>query len=197
VQPVLATATEPVGTLSNEVAGPSAPAETSVQPVLTTATDPASTLSNDTDLVQPSVPDTSTDQAPAETLLALATATDPPIEVPESATMAPTNVVTDASNSAGAADPTSAAGDVIALNDAPPPPTNALFTETQYTDYGVTLSSEIAVPPQEAVSADEDASAQDILVPVATDVQQPAPPAPEMVDTTSSIDHLGLRDAVL
>jgi hypothetical protein len=32
---------------------------------------------------------------------------------------------------------------------------------------------------------------------VATDAQQPAPPAPEMVDTTSSIDHLGLRDAVL
>ncbi|HEV7544587.1 MAG TPA: hypothetical protein VGO42_08530, partial [Reyranella sp.] len=144
-----------------------------------------------TDLLQPAVPDTSTGQAPgpADTLLALATATNAPIEVPGSATAAPANVATDVSNAAAAVDPTAIAGDVIALNDAPPPPANALFTGTQYTDYGVTLSSDIAVSPQHAASPADAASAQDTLVPVVADVQQHAPPPPDIVDTTHPTDH--------
>jgi hypothetical protein len=130
-------------------------------------------------------------------LLALATATDAPIEVPGSATAAPHNVVTDVSNAAAAVDPAAIAGDVIALNDAPPPSENALFTGNQYTDYGVTLSSDIAVPQQHAVSPADDASPHDTLVPVVADVQQHAPPPPDIVDTTHPIDHLGLRDAIL
>ncbi len=197
MQPVLATVTDTASTLSNDVAGAIAPVEAAAQPVLATVTDTASTLSNDTDLLQPAVPDTGQAPGPADTLLALATATDAPIEVPGSATTAPANVATDVSNAAAAVDPTAVAGDVIALNDAPPPPENALFTGTQYTDYGVTLSSDIAVPPQHAESPADAASAQDALVPAVADVQQHAPTAPDIADTTPSIDHLGLRDAVL
>ena len=113
---------------------------------------------------------------------------------PESATAAPANV-TDVSNAVAAVDPTAIAGDVIALNDAPPPSDNALFTGTQYTDYGVTLSSDIAVPQQHAVSPADTASPQDALV--VADVQQHAAPPPDIVDTTHPIDHLGLRDAIL
>src|SRR2546430_1966765 len=143
-----------------------------------------------TDLLQPAVPDTSTGQAPgpSDTLLALATATNAPLEVPGSATAAP--AVTDVSNVAGAVHPTAIAGDVIALNDAPSPPANALFTGTQYTDYGVTLSSDVAVSPQHAVSPAGAASAHDTSVPVVADVQQHAPPPPaDIVDTTHSTDH--------
>jgi hypothetical protein len=86
---------------------------------------------------------------------------------------------------------------VIALNDAQLPPANPLFTGTQYTDYGVTLSSEIAIPSQHAVSPADTASAQDTLVAVVADVQQHAPPPPDIVDTTHPMDHLGLRDAIL
>ena len=84
MQPVLTTVTDTVSTLSNDVAGTIAPVEAAAQPVLATVTDTVGTLSNDTDLLQPAVPDTSTGQAPgpADTLLALATATDAPIEVP-------------------------------------------------------------------------------------------------------------------
>jgi hypothetical protein len=80
---------------------------------------------------------------------------------------------------------------VIALNDAPAPPANALFTGSQYTDYGVTLSSDIAVPAQHAVSPTDTASAHESFVPVVADVQKSAPPPPDIVDTTHSIDHLG------
>jgi hypothetical protein len=80
---------------------------------------------------------------------------------------------------------------VIALNDAPTPPAHALFTGSQYTDYGVTLSSDIAIPPQHAVSPADSASAHDTLVPVVADAQKHAPPPPEIVDTTHPIDHLG------
>jgi hypothetical protein len=146
------------------------------------------------DLLQPAVPDTGEAPGPAETLLALATAADAPIEVSGSATAA-ANIVTDISNAAAAVD--GIAGDVIALNDVQLPPVNPLFTGTHYTDYGVTLSSEIAVPPQHAVSAADAASAQDTLVPVIADVQQHAPPPPDIVDTTHLIDHLGIREAIL
>jgi hypothetical protein len=96
-------------------------------------------------------------------------------------------VLTTATDTVAAVDPTAIAGDVIALKDAPPPPANALFTGNQYTDYGVTLSSDIAVSPQHAASPVDSASAQDTLVPVVADVQQHAPPP----DTTHPIDHLG------
>jgi hypothetical protein len=146
-----------------------------------------------TDLLHPAIADTSAGQAaaPADTLLALATATDAPVEVPGSATAAPANAVTNGSNAAAAVHPSAIAGDVIALNDASPPPAHALFTGTQYTDYGVTLSSDIGVPPQHAVSPADTASAHDTLVPVVADAQKHAPPPPDIVDTTHSIDHLG------
>jgi hypothetical protein len=139
------------------------------------------------------VPDTSTSQAagPADTLLALATSTDAPIEVPGSATAAPANVVTGASNAAAVVHPSAIAGDVIALNDAPTPPAHALFNGSQYTDYGVTLSSDIAVPSQPTAPPADPASAHDTLVPVVADAQKQAPPPPDIVDTTHSIDHLG------
>ncbi|MGY3465509.1 hypothetical protein ACVW1A_004871 [Bradyrhizobium sp. LB1.3] len=99
--------------------------------------------------------------------------------------------MTDTSNAAT----TAVAGDVIALNDAPPPPADPLFNGTQYTDYGVALSSDIA-PPQTAVSQSDAVSAQDISAPVAADVQKPAPPPPDSVDSTP-IDHVGTHDAIL
>jgi len=203
VGPVVDT-TEPVLTttaaaLSNPTSDVSHPADTgnvatdapNAAPVVDTS-EPVLSLSKPaTDVLQPGVPDTSTGQAPesADTLLALANATDAPIEVPGSATAAPANVATDVSNAAAAVDPTAIAGDVIALKDAPPPPENALFTGNQYTDYGVTLSSDIAVSPQHAASPADTASTQDTLVPVAGDAEQHAPPPPDVVDTTHPIDH--------
>jgi hypothetical protein len=144
--------------------------------------------------------DTSIGQAPesADILIAPATATDAPTEVAGSATAAPANVATDVSN-APAVDQTVIAGDVIALDDASPPTandTNTLFTGTQYTDYGVTLSSDIAVPPQNAVSPTDTASAQDTPAPVVVDVAQPAPP-PDVVETTHPIEDVGPHDAIL
>jgi hypothetical protein len=182
---------------TGNVASDAAPVVDTTEPVLASA---GVSLSNPaTDLLQSAVPDTSTGHAPgpADTLLALATATEAPIEVPGSATAAAANVVTDVSNAAATVDPTAIAGDVIALNEAPLSPANALFTGTQYTDYGVTLSSDIAAPPQPAMSPADTASAQDTLAPVVADVQQHALPPPDIVDTTHPIDHLGLRDAIL
>jgi hypothetical protein len=151
------TATDTVGTLSSDVAGAIAAVEAAVQPVLMTATDTVGTLSNDV----------------AGAIAAVEAAVQP--------------VLTTATDTVAAVDPTAIAGDVIALKDAPPPPANALFTGNQYTDYGVTLSSDIAVSPQHAASPVDSASAQDTLVPVVADVQQHAPPP----DTTHPIDHLG------
>jgi hypothetical protein len=203
-QPVLATATNTVGTPTHDVSHPAdtgnvaagalasvAPVVDTTEPVLASAGVSHSNLT--TDLLHPAVADTSAGQAagPADTLLALATATDAPIELPGAATAAPANVVAGASNAAATVHPTAIAGDVIALNDAPAPPAHALFTGTQYTDYGVTLSSDIAVPPQHAVSPADTTSAHDTLVPVVADAQKHAPPPPDIVDTTHPIDHLG------
>jgi hypothetical protein len=137
--------------------------------------------------------DTGTSQASgsADTLFALATATDAPIEVSESATSGAAN---GGSNAAGAIDPV--AGDVIALNDAPKSPINTLFTGTHYTEYGVTLSS-IVVQPQHAGAAAETALTEVTSVSLVADVSQHSQSTHEMVDTTHSIDHLGLRDAIL
>jgi hypothetical protein len=204
VQPVLAPVTDTVGSLSHDVShqadasnvvsdalASAAPVLGTTEPVLASAG--ASHSSPATDLLHSAVPDISTGQpvGPADTLLALATSTDSPIEVPGSATAAPAHVVTGASNAAATVHPTPIASDVIALNDAPTPPAHALFAGSQYTHYGVTLSSDIGVPPQHAVSPADTASAHDTLVPVVADAQKHAPPPPDIVDTTHPIDHLG------
>jgi hypothetical protein len=179
------------GNVAADALASAAPVVNITEPVLASAG--VSHSNPTTDLLHPAVADTGAGQAagPADTLLALATATDAPIELPGSATAAPANVATGASNAAATVHPTAIAGDVIALNDAPAPPAHALFTGSQYTDYGVTLSSDIAVPPQHAVSPADTTSAHDTLVPVVADAQKHAPPPPDIVDTTHSIDHLG------
>jgi hypothetical protein len=178
--------------LLNTAAVSDSPVAPAIEPVLDSAGISASNLS--THLLQPDVDDTGSGQAgPADTLLALATASDAPIEVPAGATAAPASAAPGTSTTADAAAIT---GDVIALNDAPQPPANVMFTGAQYTDYGVTLSSDIVVPQQPAVSPNDTASAHDSFVQVAGDVQQHAPSPPDL-DTTHSIDHLGLRDAIL
>ena len=204
VQPVLAAVTDTVGSLSHDVShladasnvvsdalASAAPVLGTTEPVLASAG--ASHGSPATDLLHSAVPDISTGQAvgPADTLLALATSTDAPIEVPGSATAAPAHVVMGTSNAAATVHPIPIASDVIALNDAPTPPAHALFAGSQYTHYGVTLSSDIGVPPQHAVSPVDTASAHDTLVPVVADAQKHAPPPPDIVDTTHPIDHLG------
>jgi hypothetical protein len=81
------------------------------------------------------------------------------------------------------------AGDVIAVNDAPQPPENTLFTGTQYTQYGIALSSGVEASPQHADAPLDTTSAQHTSAqPV--DVQQHPPPAPDIVDPTHSTDHL-------
>jgi hypothetical protein len=200
VQPVLAIATAPThddshptdaGNVAGDALSSAEPVDATTEPVL--ASTGASHSSPATDLLHSVVPEASTGQAagPADILLALATSTDAPIEVPGYATAAPANSVTNGSNAAAAAHPSAIAGDVIALNDASPPPAHPLFTGTQYTDYGITLSSDTAVPPQHAVSPADTTSAHDTLVPVAADAQKHAPPPPDIVDATHSIDHLG------
>jgi hypothetical protein len=135
------------------------------------------------------VPDTGSGQAvgQADTLLALATATHAPIEAPGSTTAVPANVATDVSHPAAAVDATPIVGDVIAFNSAPPP-AHALFAGTQYTDYGVTLSSDTTASPQHLGPADA-ASTHDTSLPAVADVQQHAPPPPELLDTSHPVDH--------
>ena len=160
------------GNVAGDALASVAPVVDAIEPVLTpTAAAPSDPT---TDVSHSTAPDTSSgSQAsePADTLLALATATDAPIEVPASATDAPANVVTDVSDDAAAIDPAPVAGDVIALNDAPSSPADALFTGNQYTDYGVTLSSDIVVPPQDAASPTDAASAHDTSVPAVADAK--------------------------
>jgi hypothetical protein len=203
VQPVLATVTDIVSASTHDVLYPADTGKVSEtlasavpvgdlnEPVLASAG--LSHSNPTTDLLQPAVADTSAGLAagPADTLLAFATATNAPIEVPESATAAPANAVTNGSNAAAAVHPSTIAGDVIALNDAPPPPAPALYTGTQYTDYGVTLSSGNAVPAQHATSPADAGSTHDTSVPVIADVPQHSAPPSELVDTTHPIDHLG------
>jgi hypothetical protein len=189
--------TSDVGQPGNTVADPlpNAAAIDIIEPAVDSA---GISLSNpSTNLSQPNMEDTGFGQAgPADTLLALATGTDAPMQVPVFATAAPDNAAADVSNATTSADTTAITGDVIALNDAPSPSANSLFSGTQYTDYGVTLTSDIVVPQQPIVAPTDTATAQDTSVPVAGDVQQHAP-SPTDIDTTPSIDHLGLRDAIL
>jgi hypothetical protein len=204
VQPVLTHVTDTVsapthdglhpatGNVAADALASAAPVVNITEPVL--ASTGVSHSNPTTDLLHPAVADTSAGQAagPADTLLALATATHAPIEVPGSAAAAPANAATNGSNAAAAVHPSAIAGDVIALNDASPPPAHALFTGSQYTDYGVALSSGVSVPPpQHAVSPADTTSAHDTLVPVVADAQKHAPPPPDIVDTTHPIDHLG------
>ena len=197
VQPVLATATDTVGTLSHDVAAAAAPAEAVVQPVLATATATVGTLSHDamtepltstaaisndltSDVSHPDSTGASDVSHPADTLLALATATDAPIQLPVSPPTASAQPVPDIQ-------PTVAA-DVIALQNAPPPPANALFNGNEYTQYGVTLSSDVAPSPQGAASSADAASAQHTSVSAVADVQH-APPPPDTVDPAHITDH--------
>jgi hypothetical protein len=197
VQPVLATATDTVGTLNHDVAAAAAPAEAVVQPVLATATDTVGTLSHDamtepltstaaisndltSDVSHPDSTGASDVSHPADTLLALATATDAPIQLPVSPPTASAQPVPDIQ-------PTVAA-DVIALQNAPPPPANALFNGNEYTQYGVTLSSDVAPSPQGASSSADAASAQHTSVSAVADVQH-APPPPDTVDPAHITDH--------
>ena len=80
------------------------------------------------------------------------------------------------------------AADVIALQNAPPPPANALFNGNEYTQYGVTLSSDVAPSPQGASSSTDAASAQHTSVSAVADVQH-APPPPDTVDPAHITDH--------
>jgi hypothetical protein len=200
VQPALTTATNTpahdasypadTGNVAADALASAAPVVDSTEPVFASA---GVSQSNPTsDLLHPAVADISADQAsgPADTLLALATATDAPIEDPGSATAAPADAEMNGSNAAAAVHPSAIGGDVIALNDASPPPAHALFTGSQYTDYGVTLSGN-AVPAQHATSPADAASTHDTSVPVIADVPQQSAPPPSIVDTTHTIDHLG------
>ena len=196
VQPVLATATDTVGTPSHDVAAAAAPVEAVVQPALATATATVGTLSHDattepltttaaisndltSDVSHPASTGASVSH-PADTLLALATATDAPIQLPVSPPTASAQPVPDIQ-------PTVAA-DVIALQNAPPPPANALFNGNEYTQYGVTLSSDVAASPQGAASSADAALAQHTSVSAVADVQH-APPPPDIVDPAHTTDH--------
>jgi hypothetical protein len=187
--------TQPDNMVTDALAS-AAPVVGTVEPVIASA---GVSLSNPSaDPLPPDLEDTSPVPAsgPADTLLALATATDAPIEAPAFATAAQASLEADAPDAATAGDASPITGDVIALNDAPPPSENSLFSGTQYTEYGVTLTSDIVVPQQPIVAPTDTATAQDALVPVVGDVQQHAP-SPTDTDTIPSIDHLGLRDAIL
>jgi hypothetical protein len=97
------------GNVASDILANAASVVDTTEPVLASAG--VSLTNPTTDLLQPAVPDTSLGQAPgsADTLLALATATDAPFEVSGSATAAAANVVTDGSNAAAAVDPPSQA----------------------------------------------------------------------------------------
>jgi hypothetical protein len=117
---------------------------------------------------------------PADTLLALATATDAPIQLPVSPSAAP-------AQAAAEVHPT-AAGDAIAFQDAPPQPANALYNGNQYTHYGVVLSSDGAGSAHDAVSSADAAATQHTSVSAVADVQH-APPPPDVVDPAQTTDH--------
>jgi hypothetical protein len=164
------------------VAGTTAPVEAAVEPALTSVTDTVAALPND-------VAGTT---APVEAAVqpVLATVSDAVGTLPNdvAGTTAPVEAAVEPALTSVT---TATAGDVIAFNDAPPPPVDPLFTGTYYTDYGVTMSSDIAVPSQPTMTPADAASAQDTSVLVVADVQQQAPLPPDIVDTTHPIDHLG------
>jgi hypothetical protein len=155
------------GTVASDALANAAPDVGATEPLTTTAA---------------SASPTSDVSHPADTIIALATATNAPIQVPESATAAP-------ADTAAPVHPTAVAGDVIALNDAQPSPADTLFTGTEYTQYGVTLSSHAAASPQHAASSADAASAQDTSAPAVADAPQHTPPPPDIVDPTYSIDQ--------
>jgi hypothetical protein len=219
VHPALSTATDTVSTpgqdVSHSLADGSVSSDTpaSVAPIADVtaplyASEGSSSGNPAADLLHAAIgdgstSDTSTGSAsgPADTLLAAATATHAPIVLPESAAANPASVGTDASHASAATDQTATTGDVIALHDTASPPPNALYTGTQYTQYGVTLSSDTTSPSQHAVSAVDTVSAPDNSAPLVADLQhqsqQQASPPP-IVDTSHlSTVHSGLGDAIL
>jgi hypothetical protein len=219
VYQALSIATDPVSTptqdVSHSVADVSAGSDTvaSVAPVADItaslhARESGSPSDPAADLLHAATGDTNTSDTsignvsgPADTLLAAATATHTPIEVPESAAAAPTNAGTGAPSASAAPGQIATAGDVIALPDAPPP-ANALYSGTQYTQYGVALSSDTAGSSQPAASPPDATAAHDSSAPVVADVQhqtqQQGPPPPDIVDTShQSTAHLGHVDSIL
>ncbi len=172
-QPVLTTVTDTVGTLTNDVGDTVAPVETAVQPVLATVTDTVGTLTNEVgDTFAPV-------EAAAQPVLATVTDTVGTLTSDVSHPADTGNAASDAlADVAPVNDTIATSGDVIALNDAPPSSENALYTGTEYTDYGVNLSSDIAVPPQDTGSSADGAAGPDT-----------APPPPEIVDANHRTDH--------
>jgi hypothetical protein len=170
------------GTVASDALADAAPAVETSEPVPTTTAaavnDPTSDVSDpaDTGTV---ASDALGDAAPVvETIEPAPTTTAAAVSAPTSEVSDPADTGTVASNTlADAAPVDEAAGDVIDLNDEPPPPENALHTGTEYTDYGVNLSSDSAVPPQNTGSSADAASASDT-----------APPPPEIVDTNQPTD---------
>jgi len=205
VQPVLASVTETAGTLTDDVGAntiapvtgdvaqsvsavsdalaDAAPVVETTEPVLTTTaatlSDPTSDVSNpaDTGTV---VSDALADAAPVvETTEPVLTTTPATLSDPSSDVSNPADTGTVASDALPDAAPVvEAAADVIVLKDEPPPSENALHTGTEYTDYGVNLSSDIAVPPQDTGSSADAGSGPDT-----------APPPPEIVDPHHPTDH--------
>ena len=84
-----------------------------MQPVVTSVSDTAAMLTNDvTGNEGPAATDISTGQgaSPADTILALATSPNTPIEAPLSAPAGPANIETDTSNAVAAVSPIKLAG---------------------------------------------------------------------------------------
>jgi hypothetical protein len=123
--------------------------------------------------------DTLADAAPVvEASEPAPTTTAAAVSDPTSDVSDPVDTGTGASDAVADAAPVDvASGDVIALNDEPPPPENALHTGTEYTDYGVNLSSDSAVAPQGTASSADATSASDT-----------APAPAEIVDTNQPTD---------
>jgi hypothetical protein len=184
-QPFLSTVGNTADTLAQDVTT-AAPLEAATQPVDTVtrdayvatpdfgASESLSTMFSGESLVDVS--------HEAETLMALASATEAPVQEP--------SIMAAAADTALPILPIDVAGDVIALNDAPTPPANALFAGTQYTQYGITLSSDDAASAQHALSPATAASAQHFSAPALADVQQHAPLPPDIVDPNHSTDHI-------
>jgi hypothetical protein len=128
------------------------------------------------------VSDALADAAPVvETTEPVLTTTPATLSDPTSDVSNPADTGTVASDALPDAAPVvEAAADVIVLKDEPPPSENALHTGTEYTDYGVNISSDIAVPPQDTASSADVASASDGALPLPEIVDTHQPTEPEL-----------------
>ncbi len=187
-QPLLTTLSESADTPTQDGVH-ATPVDAAPHPMLTTLGDTADTakdvVAQATDTSNPVTTPVATQgdlssDAPhqADTLLALATAPDAPIQVPDSSAATPANTATPTHL-------TNLGADVIDLNDASPP-ANTLFTGTQYTEYGIALSSDPTVSPPHTDSPADATSTQPASATAVVDVQQ----HPDIVDPAHSTDHL-------